>query len=100
MTVSFVEEAQLEFLDSVASDGRIRRELGHRFKQEVDQSIDWAVAHPDLYPLRRGGYRRVNLHMFPYYISYVVRGEVFWVLSVSHGSRKPDYWIERRIKTV
>jgi plasmid stabilization system protein ParE len=98
--VSFVEEAQLEFLDAVAYYGRARAELGRRFKQEVDQSIDRAVAHPDLYPPRRGGYRRVNLHIFPYYISYLVRGDVLWILSVSHGSRKPDYWIERRIKAL
>lgn len=100
MTVRFVEEAQLEFLDSVAYYGQIRPELGRRFKQEVDQLIDWALAHSDLYPVRRGGYRRANLHIFPYYISYIVRAEVFWVLSVSHGSRRPGYWIERRTKTV
>ena len=98
MRVRFVEEAQLEFLDSVAYYGRIAPELGRRFKQEVDQAIDRAVAYPDLYSLRRGGYRRVNLHIFPYYVSYAVRGNVFWVLSVSHGSRKPGYWIERRTK--
>jgi len=98
--VSFLEEARLEFLDSVAYYGRIRRELGLRFKQEVDQSIDRAVAQPDTFPLRRGDYRRINLHVFPYYISYVVRDDVLWILSVSHGSRKPDYWIERRIRGV
>lgn len=100
MSVRFVEEAQLEFLDAIAHYGRIRSELGRRFKQEVDQLIDWSVAHPELYPLRRGAYRRINLHIFPYYISYIVRGDVFWVLSISHGSRKPEYWIERRIKAL
>jgi hypothetical protein len=98
VTVRFVEEARLEFLDSVAYYRRIGPELGRRFKQEVDQLIGWAVAHPDLYPLRRNGYRRINLRIFPYYIAYVVRTDVFWVLSVSHGSRKPEYWIESRIK--
>lgn len=63
MTVRFVEEARLEFLDSVSHYQRIGPELGRRFKLEVDQSIDRAVARPDLYPLRRNGYRRVNLHI-------------------------------------
>lgn len=100
MRVRFVEEAQLEFLEAIAYYGQIRSELGRRFKQEIDHLIDWAVAHPDLPPLRRGGYRRVNLHIFPYYISYIVRKDMLWVLSVSHGSRKPEYWIERRMKAV
>jgi plasmid stabilization system protein ParE len=96
--VLFVEEARREFLDTVAYYGRVRFELGRRFKKEVDQSIDWAAEHPDLYPLRRGGYRRFNLHIFPYYISYIIREDVFWVLSVSHASRKPEYWIERSVR--
>jgi hypothetical protein len=96
----FVEEARQEFLDAVAYYARIRSELGRRFRNEVDQSIDWALKRPELYPLRRGGYRRINLHIFPYYISYMIRDDTFWVLSVSHGSRKPEHWIERRVKTV
>lgn len=100
MRVRFVEEPQLEFLDAVAYYMEIGPELARRFKQEVNQLIDWAAAHPDLYPMRRGNYRRVNLHVFPYYFSYIVRSDVFWVLCISHGSRKPEFWIERRIKAV
>lgn len=49
MRVLFVEEAQLEFLGSVAYYGRIGLELGRQFKQEVEQLIDRTVAHPDLF---------------------------------------------------
>ena len=66
----------------------------------MDQLIERAVARPDLHPLRRNLYRRVNLNIFPYYVTYVVRDDVFWIVSVSHGSRKPEYWIQRRIKTL
>ena len=45
--------------------------------------------------LRPGGYRRVNLKIFPYYISYVVRDPVIWILAIAHGHTLPDYWIDR-----
>jgi hypothetical protein len=38
----------------------------------------------------------MNLRVFPYYIPYIIRGEMLWVLAVAHGSRKPEYWIGRK----
>ena len=90
MNVLFLEEAKREFLDAITYYGQAGVDLGLRFKNEVDQSIKWAAANPELYPLRAGGYRRINLHLFPYYVSYLLREDVFWVLCVSHGRRKPE----------
>jgi hypothetical protein len=45
--------------------------------------------------LRAGDYRRVNLKIFPYYISYTVRDSVIWVLAIAHGDSRPEYWIDR-----
>jgi hypothetical protein len=58
--------------------------------------ILWIADHPELYRLRPGGYRRINLQGFPYYVPYVVREQILWVLAVAHGSCKPLYWISRR----
>jgi hypothetical protein len=44
----------------------------------------------------RGGYRRVNLRTFPYYIAYIVHENTLWILAVAHSHRKPEYWIERK----
>jgi len=38
----------------------------------------------------------VNLRVFPYYVSYITRGDRLWVLAVAHGARRPEYWIERK----
>ncbi|HYF34296.1 MAG TPA: type II toxin-antitoxin system RelE/ParE family toxin [Prosthecobacter sp.] len=96
MTIRFVEEAQREFLDALSYYEGSQNGLGRRFKDEVDRCLLWVASHPEIYRLRSGGYRRINLRVFPYYIPYVVRGEALWVLAVAHGSRKPHYWISRR----
>ncbi|MFZ1217992.1 MAG: type II toxin-antitoxin system RelE/ParE family toxin [Chthoniobacterales bacterium] len=98
MTIRFVEEAQQEFLDAISYYEKARVGFGRRFREEVDRSILWAADHPELYRLRPSSYRRINLRVFPYYIPYVVRGQVLWVLAIAHGGRKPLYWISRRTK--
>lgn len=94
--IRFVEEAQRELLDAIAYYEEARAGLGRRCKDEVDRCVLWIADHPDLYRVRSGGYRRINLRVFPYYIPYVVRGETLWVLAIAHASRKPLYWITRR----
>ena len=96
MTICFVDEARREFLDAVLYYEDARASLGQRFKDEVERTIAWIVAHPDGPRLRPGLYRRVNLRVFPFYISYIVRGETLWVLAVAHANRRPLYWIARR----
>ena len=51
---------------------------------------------PDLGRLRPDSSRRINLHVFPYYIPYIVRGPTLWILAVAHASREPRYWVSRR----
>jgi len=69
VTICFVDEARREFLDAVLYYEDARASLGQRFKDEVERTIAWIVAHPDGPRLRPGLYRRVNLRVFPFYIS-------------------------------
>ena len=96
MNIRFVEEAQQEFLDAISFYGEARAGLGRRFTEQVDRSVLWIAAHPELYRLRAGGYVRINLRIFPYYLPYIVRGQTLWVLAVAHGGRQPNYRIARR----
>lgn len=96
MNIQFLDEAQWEFLDVISDYEEARSGLGRRFKDEVERCVLWIADHPDLYRLRSGDYRRINLRVFPYYIPYIVREETLWVLAVAHASRKPRYWISRR----
>jgi toxin ParE1/3/4 len=93
--IHFVDEAQEEFLDAISFYEGIRTGLGRRLKDEADCCVLWIADHAELYRVRPGGYRRINLRGFPYYVPYVVRERTLWVLAVAHASRKPLYWISR-----
>jgi|SRR6266545_3846503 len=95
MNIVFLQEAQLEFLDAISYYEGERPGLGQRFRAEVDRTLRWIAAHPELCRPRPGGYRRINLRIFPYYIPYIIRGSSLWVLAIAHGQRKPEYWIQR-----
>ena len=96
MKIAFLQEARSEFLDALSYYEAAKPGLGERFKDEVDRTVLWLADHPELCRLRAGGYRRMNLRIFPYYIPYITRGTILWILAVAHGSRKPEYWISRK----
>lgn len=98
MKISFVNEAQLELLDAISFYEEAQPGLGRRFKDELDRRLQRLPDHPEAYRVRKGGYRRLNLTVFPYYIPYILRAETLWVLAVAHSRRKPEYWIERRMR--
>ena len=95
MKIYFLGDARKEFLDAISYYKRHQPELANRFKAEVEQSITWLAEHVEAFELRAGGYRRLNLRVFPYYIPYIVRGSTLWILALAHVRRKPEYWIER-----
>lgn len=70
--------------------------LGLRMLDEIDEHIRWIMRNPTFPRVRKGGYRRVNLKTFPYYIAYIVREDTLWILAIAHSHRKPEYWIVRK----
>jgi plasmid stabilization system protein ParE len=96
MKIIFVPEAKNEFFDAIDYYEDARSGLGERFKKEIDRCILWAADHPGLYRLRQAGYRRINLRIFPYYVSFITREDAFWILAIAHNSRNPEYWIGRK----
>jgi plasmid stabilization system protein ParE len=96
MKITFLQEAELEFLDAISYYESQQPGLGQRFKDELDRTVLWVAEHPEVCRLRPGGYRRINLRVFPYYIPYIVRDTKFWVIAVAHSRRRPEYWIQRR----
>jgi plasmid stabilization system protein ParE len=95
MTVRVLTEARLELLDAVEYYEREQAGLGKRFWDEVDEHLPWIGQNPEVAVLRSGGYRRVNLRVFPYLVAYVIRGDTIWVLAIGHAGRRPEYWIKR-----
>jgi hypothetical protein len=93
-----LQQAFEELNDAIAYYEEQQAELGLRLKDEVDQHINWILGHSTVPKIRSGGYRRVNLKVFPYYIAYIVRKETLWILAIAHGHRRPEYWIKRTNK--
>jgi plasmid stabilization system protein ParE len=98
MIVRVLPEARRELRDAADYYEQEQIGLGRRLWHEVAEHVAWLRLHADVPRLRAGGYRRVNLRVFPYYIAYVTRGEVLWILAIAHTHRRPEYWIDRKTK--
>lgn len=95
MTVVILGEAGQEFAESVAYYESKEPGLGSRFRNEVAEAVERISRDPELARSRPKGYRRVNLHAFPHYIAYVIRGDTIWIVAIAHGYRRPEFWIGR-----
>lgn len=71
--------------------------LGARFRAEVESVCAAIVRQPLLWSERSGGYRRVNIPGFPYYVAYFIRSERIIVAAIGHAARHPDYWKRREL---
>lgn len=73
MTLITLEEAEQEFVESIAYYESRERGLGLRFRDEVSAVVDWILRFPEAPRLRPKGYPRVNLRAFPHYVAYLPR---------------------------
>ena len=95
MRLIILGEAEQDFVKSIAYYESKEPGLGSRFRNEVAKAVKKIFRHPELARLRPTGYRRVNLHAFPHYIAYVIRGDTIWIVAIAHGYRRPEFWVHR-----
>ena len=69
--------------------------LGLRMIHEFDKHVKWIMQNPGVIRIRKGGYQRINLKIFPYYIAFMIHNDTLWILAIAHGYRTPEYWIKR-----
>ncbi|MGI8431423.1 MAG: type II toxin-antitoxin system RelE/ParE family toxin [Chthoniobacterales bacterium] len=93
--LAFLPEAQRDAEEATRYYEERVSGLGARFRAEVESVCAAIVRQPLLWRERSGGYRRVNIPGFPYYLAYFIRDERILVTAVGHGSRHPDYWKRR-----
>ena len=96
MRLEILHEAEEELNEAIAYYEEIESGLGIRLKEEVRAVIRWIGDNPELPRLRPKEYRRVNLKVFRYYIPYFIWNDTVWILAVAHGSRRPEYWMQRK----
>jgi hypothetical protein len=95
MTITILAEAEREFVESIAYYEAREPGLGLRFRDEAREMLHWIAEYPEVPRLRRRGYRRVNMRVFPHYIAYVIRDTRIWVVAIAHGHRRPEFWADR-----
>jgi hypothetical protein len=92
--IEFHPEAGAEFTVAIDDYNGELPGLGNRLYREVMLRLGWIPENYSI-PRERGGYRRVNLRAFPYYIAYDVGPDLIWIVAIAHGHRKPEYWKDR-----
>ncbi len=95
MQVQILREAETEFWEAFTEYEEIETELGIRFKDEIQRSVQLIRQHPTLPRLRGKCYRRVNCRVFPFYIAYHIRRNTIYVVAIAHAKRAPNYWKNR-----
>ena len=92
MRAEFLPEAKIDAEEATRYYEQCVPGLGARFRDEVENTCAAIVSQPLLWRGRLGGYRRVNIPGFPYYVAFFVRGEHCIIAAVGHAARHPDYW--------
>lgn len=96
MTPHFLHEADQEAWEAAHWYEAQSENLGQDFLTEVERAGKDAAAEPLANPEIKNGFRKINLHRFPYALIYEVALENIIVHAVMHLHRKPDYWQNRR----
>ncbi len=95
MKVAFHPKALAEAEDAIRYYESCCEGLGSKFQEELENRVALILADPFRWRLRPDGAQRINLDIFPYYISYVIRENTIWLVTISHGHRKPGHWKKR-----
>ena len=96
MKIEILLDAEVELTESIEYYEDLEPGLGLKLRNEIESCIHWIKRHHSGIRVRNGGYQRINLRVFPYYIAFVVIDEVIWILAIVHAHRKPEYWVERQ----
>ena len=95
MTLEVLPQAAQEAAEATGYYEQTEPGLGVRFREEIESVAAAILMHPLLWRQRPGGYRRVNLPGFPFYVAYVLRSERVRVIAISHAARQPYYFRQR-----
>ena len=101
MRLALLVEAEAELDDASEWYDEQRSGLGDELLLAVRDALVVIAEAPESWPRwpdapeREPPIRRFVLPRFPYSIAYQVHAELAVVLAIVHGSREPEYWIDR-----
>lgn len=95
MKVIFDRLAKEELNDGIEYYEIEIKNLGERFKEEVQRSINIIKKIPKIGTPENENIRRYILHKFPYKILYSIEKDHIYIIALAHMHREPRYWINR-----
>ena len=97
MEIRFLELAQLELDEAFQYYEYQQKDLGLRFINEVENSIELIRYYPQGWQSLSKNSRRCLIKNFPYGIIYQVRENHILITAIANLHRKPNYWVNRLI---
>ena len=95
--VLFHPEAADDYANSYAwYFGKVRH-VAEAFEREIKRSLRLITTYPMRWPVYRGQYHRIMVRHFPFSLVYGSFEGCLVVVAVAHGSRRPDYWRDRKL---
>jgi toxin ParE1/3/4 len=95
LPVVWLPEAEAELLHARAWYDNIRPELGDRFANAVEETVDTIAEHPLHFPVVHRGRRRAGVKRFPYGIFFEIQDQRILVIACFHAKRNPKNWKSR-----
>lgn len=96
MIFSFHPEAQFELAQAVEYYQAKELNLGLEFLEVVFKTILRIIEFPKAFPVLSTKTRKCLVDRFPFAVIYQIRKDEIFIVAITHLSRKPGYWKERR----
>lgn len=96
-TLQFHPETQQDFVEVIDWYAERSPNVARAF-QETVKSAGLAISKgPVVWPAYLSGTWRYILKRFPFAVVFRLTDKQIQLIAVAHGSRRPDYWADRRI---
>jgi plasmid stabilization system protein ParE len=95
LPVVWTPDANEDLLEARAWYDNIHTELGERFAEAVEATVETIAEHPLQFPVVHRNRRRAGVWRFPYGIFFEVQDSRIVVIACFHGRRNPRRWQTR-----
>lgn len=94
--VRFIEEAEIEFMDSIVHIEQRRTGHGERFRNAVYAVREMISRFPEIGARYPGTPCRQHVMIdFPYSVIYAESTDAIEIIAIAHAKRRPGYWKSR-----
>jgi Plasmid stabilisation system protein. len=88
--------AKDEVAEAILHFNEVSTDVSKAFLSDLDRAIDLLRLFPRTGVSIKYGFRSFPLHQFPFSIIYRLENNEIIIVAVSHQSRRPYYWHDRR----